>query len=103
MNAAGEWNLKVNSPQGEIDSKLTLRKEGNTYSGTFSSHMGEAALRDISITGNQLRAIAGMNIGGQAVDVTISGTIEGDTIRGAITVPQMGAFDFTGSKPKEEL
>jgi imidazolonepropionase-like amidohydrolase len=103
INATGEWQLVVNSPQGALNVKLTLRREGSGYSGTFSSQMGDAQLRDISITGNQLRAIAGLNMGGQTIDATISGTIEGDAIRGAISVPQMGAFDFTGSKPKEEL
>jgi len=103
INATGEWQLVVNSPQGALNVKLTLRREGSGYSGTFSSQMGDAPLRDISITGNQLRAIAGLNMGGQTIDATISGTIEGDAIRGAISVPQMGTFDFTGSKPKEEL
>jgi hypothetical protein len=103
VNAAGEWNLLVKSPQGEVNAKLILRKEGNLFSGTLSSQMGDAPLQDISITGGQLRAIAKMNMGGQTVDATITATIEGANIRGAISLPQMGAFDFTGSKPKEEL
>jgi imidazolonepropionase-like amidohydrolase len=103
INATGEWQLVVNSPQGALNVKLTLRREGSSYSGMFSSQMGDAQLRDISITGNQLRAIAGLNMGGQTIDATINGTIEGDTIRGTISVAQMGAFDFTGSKPKEVL
>ena len=93
----------VKSPQGDVDAKLTLRKEGSSFSGTLTSHMGDSVLRDISITGGQLRAIAAMNIDGQTINATITATIEGASIRGAISLPQMGAFDFTGSKPKEEL
>jgi imidazolonepropionase-like amidohydrolase len=103
VNPVGEWQLVVNSPQGDLAVKLVLRRDGNVYSGTFSSQMGEAQLRDISINGNQLRAIAGLNMGGQTIDATITGTIEGDSIRGAVAVAQMGAFDFTGSRPKEAL
>jgi imidazolonepropionase-like amidohydrolase len=103
VNAAGEWSLVVKSPQGEVNAKLTLRKEGNNFSGTLSSQMGDAPLRDISILGGQLRAVAAMNMGGQTLDATITATIEGASIRGTIALPQMGAFDFTGSKPKEEL
>jgi imidazolonepropionase-like amidohydrolase len=103
VDASGDWSLIVKSPQGDLAVKLTLRKDGSAYSGTLTSPMGDAPLRDISVNGNQFRAIAAMNMGGQSIDANLTGTIEGDSIRGAISLPQMGAFDFTGSKPKEEL
>jgi imidazolonepropionase-like amidohydrolase len=100
VDASGDWTLLVKSPQGDLNVRLTLRREGGSYSGTLSSSMGDAPLRDISVTGNQLRAMATLNISGQTMDATVNGTIEGDSIRGTISLPQMGAFDFTGSKPK---
>ncbi len=103
VEASGDWNLIVKSPQGDLNVKLTLRREGGSYSGTLNSPMGDAQLRDISVTGNQFRAVAGLNMNGQIIDANLNGIIEGDTIRGSISLPQMGTFDFTGSKPKEEL
>jgi hypothetical protein len=37
------------------------------------------------------------------MEATLTATIEGDSIKGALALGAMGAFDFTGSKPKEGL
>ncbi|MBI3649660.1 MAG: amidohydrolase family protein [Acidobacteria bacterium] len=100
INALGEWELVVKSPQGDMAVKLLLQKDGNNFSGALHTPLGDAALRDISISGGQVRAIASINIDGQAIEATLSGTIAGNSMHGTILLPQIGAFDFTGSKPK---
>ena len=103
VEALGEWNLSVNSPQGALSVKLLIQRLDGVLSGSLNSQMGDAPLRDITINGNQLRAIAAMNISGQAMDATITGTIEGNAIRGSIALGAMGTFDFTGTRqPRSE-
>jgi hypothetical protein len=40
------------------------------------------------------------DVQGQAADIQVDGTIEGDSIKGTITVSGLGGFPFTGSRPK---
>ena len=43
---------------------------------------------------------ATIDMGGQSVEAIISGTIEGDSMRGSMVMGEMGSFDFTGTRPR---
>ena len=47
---------------------------------------GTFAIKSGRITGNQLRLTATVEMGGESIDAIISGTIEGDSIRGTIVM-----------------
>jgi imidazolonepropionase-like amidohydrolase len=100
---SGEWNLTVNSPQGDLSVKMNIRKDGSGFSGTMSTPMGNADLRDIAMEGNKMTARLSIPVSGNNMEATLTATIEGDSIKGALALGAMGAFDFTGSKPKEGL
>ena len=100
VDPSGNWSLVVHTPQEEISVQLTLTKEGDQITGTLSSHMGNVAIKSGRVTGNQIRLTATIDMGGQSVDAVLTGTIEGDTMRGAIAMGAMGSFDFTGTRPK---
>lgn len=100
VDPSGTWALVVHTPQEEISAQLMLTKEGDQITGTLSSHMGNVAIKSGRATGNQIRLTATIDMGGQSVDAVLTGTIEGDTMRGAIAMGAMGSFDFTGTRPK---
>jgi imidazolonepropionase-like amidohydrolase len=100
---SGEWNLMVNSPQGELSVKMNIRKDGNSFTGTLTTPMGNADLRDIVIEGNKMTARLTVPANGNNLEATLTATIDGDSMKGALALGAMGAFDFTGSKPKEGL
>ena len=103
VDPLGDWNLSVNSPQGAQSVKLILQRRDGVLSGSLNSPMGDAPLRDITINGNQLRAVATINMSGQSVDATVTGTIDGNSIRGSIALGAIGTFDFTGTRqPRTE-
>jgi hypothetical protein len=62
--------------------------------------MGNVAIKSGRVTGNQIRLTATIDMGGQSVDAIITGTIEGDSMHGAITMGAMGSFDFMGTRPR---
>jgi hypothetical protein len=64
--------------------------------------MGNVAIRSGRVTGNQIRLTATVEMGGQSMEAIISGTIEGDSIRGAMAMGAMGSFDFTGTRPRNK-
>lgn len=100
VDPSGEWDLTVNSPQGEIKIRLSLRREAGSLSGTIAGPTGTETLQTVALTGNQLKCTASINFGGQAVELVLNGTIQGNSMRGTITVSGLGSFDFSGSRPQ---
>jgi imidazolonepropionase-like amidohydrolase len=100
VDPSGAWSLVVQSPHGDINSQLTLRKDGEQIAGTFGTPMGNVAIKTGRINGNQLRLTATVDTGGDSIEAIINGTIEGDSIRGTIVMGAMGSFEFTGTRPR---
>ena len=97
---AGTWSVVVQTPQGEVNAQLTLHKDGDQVIGTLSSHLGNASIKSGRVTGNQIRLTATVDVSGQSIDTIITGTIEGDSIRGTMVMGAMGSFEFTGTRPR---
>ena len=100
VDPSGVWSLVVQSPQGEISAQLTLTKDGEQIGGTLGTPMGNVAVKSGRVTANQIRLTATIDMGGQSVDAIISGTIDGDSMRGTMVMGAMGSFDFTGTRPR---
>jgi hypothetical protein len=62
--------------------------------------MGSFPIGNGSVSGNQLRLPVSLQFGGDTVEATIVGTIEGDSMRGTITMGALGSFEFTGTRPR---
>jgi hypothetical protein len=100
VDPSGTWSLVVQSPQGDIAAQLTLTKDGEQIGGTLGTPMGNVAIKTGRVTGNQIRLTATVNMGGESVDAIISGTIEGDSMRGTVVMGAMGSFEFTGTRTR---
>jgi len=97
---AGEWNLTVHTPDGDHPAKLVLRRDGDQITGTLGTPMGELEVRNARLNGNELRFNTTVHTGSESAEATITATIEGDTMRGAVVLGSMGTFDFTGTRPR---
>jgi hypothetical protein len=62
--------------------------------------MGSFAVKSGRVNGNQVRLTTTVDMGGESIDAIITGTIEGDSMRGAMVMGAMGSFDFTGTRPR---
>jgi imidazolonepropionase-like amidohydrolase len=100
VDPSGSWSLIIQSPQGDINGQLTLNKDGDQIGGTLGTPMGNIAIKSGRLTGNQIRLTATVELAGQTIDSIITGTIEGDSIRGSMSMGAMGTFDFTGTRPR---
>jgi imidazolonepropionase-like amidohydrolase len=97
---AGDWNLMIQSPQGEMSIKLSLRGEGEQFTGTLTGPTGAVPVKNVVMEGNQLRLSVSIPMGGETLEGNLSGTIEGDAMRGALSLGAFGSFDFTGTRPR---
>jgi carbon-monoxide dehydrogenase large subunit len=100
VDPAGEWSLVIRTPQGDTNARLSLRKEGDQIVGTLNSPQGTTDIRNVKLTGNELRFSSSVPIQSDTVEITVTGTIEGDTMRGVVVIPSLGSFEFTGTRPR---
>ena len=102
-NVNGKWNLTIDFQGQQLPVTLMLKQDGEKVSGSLDSMMGKGDISEAKVSGNKFTAIAKSQIQGQSVDLNISGTVDGDSMKGTITVPMPGAppFSFTGTRAKE--
>jgi hypothetical protein len=102
-NVSGKWNLTIDFQGQQLPVTLMLKQDNGKVSGSLDSMMGKGEIGDAKVSGNKINAVAKSQIQGQAMDLVISGTIDGDSMKGTITIPMPGAppLNFTGTRAKE--
>src|SRR5262245_36765210 len=88
----GRWEGKAQSPQGERETSLVIRKEGDVYTGVMpGTRPGmEIQLKDFKIDGDKFTAKADVEMPQAAITINYSFTLAGETMKG------QGALDFGG-------
>ena len=99
-NAAGKWNLTIEVQGQKLPVTLTLKQDGSVVSGSLESMLGKGEISGAKIAGNKLSGTAKTEMQGQAVDLNISGTIDGDTMKGIINsgIPGFPPLPFEGKR-----
>ena len=95
----GAWAITSNSPQGAIESTLTIQQQGNAFTGTMSSQMlGTTSVSDGVVAGKKITWSVTVTFGGQSVNISYVGEVEGTKMTGTVTAGSFGSFPFTGEK-----
>ena len=95
----GSWSIELETPLGQnIPATLTISRDGENFSGRFSSELGEADLGPIKVHDNSFSASTSVEMDGHSVPVQISGSFEGDHAEGTLTLQDSPAIPFSGSK-----
>lgn len=93
VNAVGTWTYTIESPRGG-GGTLTLRKEGNAYSGVVisSTNNKEVPLSTVVVNGNELTYTYDMAFGPNTTTIQVKSIITGDEMAGTMTLGQFGSF-----------
>ena len=96
---SGKWKLSYTTPDGpdESTADLGMEKDG-TISGTITSKRGTASVISGYLSVDKFSFTINIPIEGSPADVTFSGTFDGTSLKGNISV-QGYSLDFTGVKP----
>jgi uncharacterized C2H2 Zn-finger protein len=83
-NVAGQWSVQMEFVAGGASHTFFLEQQGNELRGT---HRGEQLSGDLhgSIEGNQIRCRSSQKIEGSYLNYEFSGSVDGDTMRGAVS------------------
>jgi adenine deaminase len=96
----GNWSVSVETPQGKNEETLTIKKEGNNYTGSLSGGMLTQAvtLETVELNGNTLKYSYTVNMGGQSFKVDVSATLDGPSFKGTASAGSYGNFPVEGKK-----
>jgi len=96
---SGKWKLSYTTPDGpeESTADLTMDKDG-TITGTITSKRGTASVIGGYLSADKFSFTINLPIEGSPADVAFSGTFDGTSLKGNISV-QSFSFEFTGVKP----
>jgi len=88
----GRWEGKVQSLQGERETNLVIRKEGDVYTGVMPGmRQGmEIQIKDFKIDGDKVTARGDVETPQGAITINYTFTLAGETMKG------QGALDFGG-------
>jgi hypothetical protein len=96
-NVAGEWTMTVATPQGSGSPTFNLKQQGTAVTGTYKGQLGEAPVTG-TVAGNQVTLNYKVTTQGFDLDVTYSGTVDGNTMAGKVKLGELGEGTFTGKK-----
>jgi hypothetical protein len=97
-DVAGTWALTVETAGGTGTPSVTLRQDGETLTGTYSSQVfGEQKVTG-TIKGNAITFEFTASLEGNTMKVTYTGTVDAATMKGKVTVGDLGEGTFTGKK-----
>ena len=95
----GMWKLAYSTPEGPEEATLDVSMASDgALSGTLDSKHGVASIISGYLSVDKFNFILNINIGESFADVTFTGTFDGTTLKGNISV-QGYSIDFTGTKP----
>jgi hypothetical protein len=96
----GNWDYITESPAGSGGGVVSIKKEGSDYAGTITyddpagSGKATAPIKDVKLDGSSLSFAFDVNAQGMAIVVEISGTVNGNSLDGTMSVGQFGSFPF---------
>lgn len=86
-NLAGTWELSLDFQGQPVPVTLTIEQEGESLSGKLVTMLGEGEIKSGSVEGIKFSATAVTEMAGQALELSINGKADGDSISGTIAAP----------------
>lgn len=98
VDVTGKWQLTVESAAGTGTPTATFKQDGEKLSGHYSSQtLGEADFTG-SVKGMAITFSFNADAGGVALAVTYTGTIDGNTMKGKVSLGEAGDGTWTAKR-----
>jgi hypothetical protein len=99
VDVTGNWKLEVMTQAGGTTTpSVMLNQEGDKVTGKYSSEaLGEATVTG-TIKGQQIEFSFNVDAQGFALHVVYTGTVDGNTMKGKLSLGELGDGTFTGKK-----
>ena len=88
----GKWNGSLKGRNGDLDTTMVLKVDGEKLSGTVTNMYGEEQITEGTLKGDEISFI--IMAGGGQFKLVYKGKIEADQIRFKVTVGDFGDSDL---------
>ncbi len=100
VDVTGNWTMNANTPDGQaIEIQMELKQTGSDFDGTMSSMIGGGKVNKGKVSGKSFDGTAQFESQGQTIDLKMSGTVDGDAMKGTLDSP-FGLIPFTATRKK---
>jgi hypothetical protein len=96
-DVTGTWNMNVETQAGPGTPVFTLKQAGKAVTGTYKGQLGEAPVTG-TVNGNEVTLKYSINAQGMELTVTYTGTVDGASMKGKVSLGELGEGTFTGKK-----
>ena len=93
QSIAGEWDASFNTPGGTRSFKIVFQVSGDTLTGTVKREAGDVPLLG-TIKGTAARFSYTVEYNGNPLQLTITATVTGDSMKGTVDFAGAGEDEF---------
>ena len=97
MSVDGTYNTVVKSPLGDQAATLTVKSDGNSWTGQQVGAMGTADITDGTVDGNTISWKMSITVP-MPMTLDCTATADGDSITGTVGAGAFGAFPMSGTR-----
>jgi hypothetical protein len=97
VDVTGDWAVTVESPQGTTTIDATMKQAGEDLTGTITSPMGAVDFKG-KVVKDALNANYTLDLQGNKIEITMTGTVAGDSITGNLNFGGLGDVPWTAKK-----
>ena len=95
-NVDGSWDCTVKSPLGDQKMTLTVRADGDKFTGNVSGAMGSSDVNG-EVRGQQISWKQQMTVP-MPMTLDCQATVDGDTVTGTVGAGAFGSFPLNGAR-----
>jgi hypothetical protein len=93
----GSWDTIVKSPLGDQKAVLTVKTDGDSWTGSQVGAMGAVDIKDGTVEGDTIKWTMSITVP-MPMSLDCSATAEGDTLTGSVGAGAFGSFPMTGTR-----
>jgi hypothetical protein len=97
VDLTGTWLLQVDTAAGSGTPTFTFTQSGERLEGTYEGTFGKADVKG-KVDGTKATWSFTANAQGQQLTIVYSATVEKDTMKGTVTLGELGDGTFTGKR-----
>ena len=101
-DVSGKWKAEFKTPDGQtFESTFDFKVSGGTLTGTVSSPMGESAISEGTVSGDEVAFVVVRKREDNEFKMNYKGKVSGDEMKLTISIAQMDrTFEMTATRVK---
>jgi hypothetical protein len=96
-DVTGTWLMAVETQNGPGSPTFVLTQKGEELTGSYKGALGEAPVTG-TVKGNAVTITYKVSGQGQELQIQYTGTVEGNTMTGKVSLGELGEGTFKGTK-----